>query len=132
MRTSAVSAATLALFAQTVLGDFSIYAAGIGGNGISGNANGWQIYDKTNGVIKCDQAKDWIWQSSKDVSGGKYGVRCSGDGDSCNRSGSGNGIKQLEVNTRLNGGDKNRVHLSKSRLLLTASFHEYKPLSFQC
>ena len=55
--------------------DFDLYGAGIGGNGISGNAWGYQVYD---GEMSCKHVLDWIWRSSSDVSGGKYGVRCKG------------------------------------------------------
>ncbi|KAF2149361.1 hypothetical protein K461DRAFT_270964 [Myriangium duriaei CBS 260.36] len=75
--------------------DFTLYAEGIGGNGISGNAWGYQVYD---GKAECDHIIDWIWRTSSDVSGGKYGVRCKGDGDSCASSGDPAGIKELEMN----------------------------------
>lgn len=105
--------ATLALVIPTVLGDFSIYAASIGGNGISGNSNGWQIYPKTSGPIGCDNALGWVWRKSNDVSGGKYGVRCKGSKNSCNRSTSGEGIKELELNVRQTNKDKD-PHFSES------------------
>ena len=103
----------MALVIPAVPGDFSIYAAGIGGNGISGNSNGWQVYPKTNGAISCDEALEWIWRKSNDVSGGKYGVRCKGDSHSCAQSGSGSGIKELELNARQTRKDKD-PHFSKS------------------
>lgn len=104
----------LALLSPAVLADFSLYAAGIGGNGISGNSKGWQVYPITDGAIECDQALDWIWRASKDVSGGKYGVRCVGDGHACDRSGSGGQIAELEFNTMQSGKDTSRPHFSKS------------------
>lgn len=111
---SAVSSmAALALVIPTVLGDFSIYAASIGGNGISGNSNGWQVYPKTSGAIGCDNALGWVWRKSNDVSGGKYGVRCKGSKSSCYRSTSGEGIKELELNARQTGKDKD-PHFSES------------------
>ena len=104
----------LALLSPAVLADFSLYTAGIGGNGISGNSNGWQVYPVTDGAIGCNQALDWIWRASKDVSGGKYGVRCSGEEHACDRSESGDQIAELEFNTRQSGKDTSRPHFSKS------------------
>ena len=112
------STAALALAIPTVFGDFSIYAASIGGNGISGNSIGWQVYPRTILAIGCDDALGWIWRKSNDVSGGKYGVRCKGSKDSCTRSGSGEGIKVLELNARQTSKDKDphfSEYYSKSR-----------------
>ena len=90
MKISTVSsAATLALGVPAALGDFSIYAAGIGGNGITGNTNGWQVYPRTVWAIGCNEALGWVWRKSNDVSGGKYGVRCKGSKQSCARFDSG-------------------------------------------
>lgn len=119
MKPATVSTTILTYLTSTVLADFSIYAAGIRGNGISGNVDGWQVYPVTNGVIKCDQALEWIRRSSKDVSGGKYGVRCDGEDSGCVRGGSGKGIKELEFNTRQKGKDTGRPHFSKSFLSVT-------------
>jgi hypothetical protein len=66
-------------------------------------------------VIGCDQSLGWIWRKSNDVSGGKYGVRCKGSKRSCARSGSGDGIKELELNARQRSKDKD-PHFSKSSL----------------
>ncbi|MBE3048616.1 hypothetical protein IMZ48_40170 [Candidatus Bathyarchaeota archaeon] len=92
-----VSATTVALAAllQAADADFNIYRAGVGGNGISGNAWGYQVYE---GEANCDNNKEWIWRSSKDVSGDKYGVRCKGGGDSCDPSGDPAGIEEMEFN----------------------------------
>lgn len=112
------STAALALAIPTAFGDFSIYAASIGGNGISGNSIGWQVYPRTILAIGCDDALGWIWRKSNDVSGGKYGVRCKGSKDSCTRSGSGEGIKVLELNARQTSKDKDphfSEYYSKSR-----------------
>lgn len=114
MRLSTASSATvLAMIVPNALCDFSLYAAGVGGNGISGNSNGWQVYPKTNGVIKCSDALEWIWGDSDDVSGGKYGVRCDGADHSCARSASGKGIEELEINARQSSKDTD-PHFSKS------------------
>ncbi|CAI6342542.1 unnamed protein product [Periconia digitata] len=112
MISNTVSTVILALITPTVLGNFAIYNSGIGGDGISENVDGWQIYELKDGVPACDDALDWIWRDSDDVSGLKYGVRCSGDGDSCNRSGSGDKIKELEINARQYKGDSNRLHFT--------------------
>ncbi|KAM0709459.1 hypothetical protein Q7P35_003498 [Cladosporium inversicolor] len=101
MKSSTVSSAViLALAIPAALGDFSIYASIIGGNGISVNTNGWQIYPRIIGAIGCNGALGWSWRKSNDVSGGKYGVRCKGSKRSCAWSGSGEGIKELELNAR--------------------------------
>ncbi|GAB7334194.1 hypothetical protein MBLNU13_g06254t1 [Cladosporium sp. NU13] len=106
-------AAGLAMIVPTVLGDFSIYASSIGGNGISGNTIGWQVYPKTIGVIGCNDALSWIWRKSNDVSGGKSGVRCKGSKSSCTRATSGEGINELELNARQTSKD-NDPHFSKA------------------
>lgn len=113
MKLTSILTTILTFLTSIVLADFSIYAAGIGGNGISGNADGWQVYPVTSGVIKCDQALEWIWRSSKDASGDKYGVRCDGEDSACVRGGPGKGIKELEFNTRQSGKDSGRSHFSK-------------------
>jgi hypothetical protein len=119
MKISTVSsAASLALAIPAALGDFSIYAASIGGNGISGNSIGWQVYPQTIWAIGCNNALEWVWRKSNDVSGGKYGVRCKGNKGSCAPSGSGEGIKELEVNAKQTSKDKD-PHFSKSPLKLS-------------
>ncbi|KAH6616872.1 hypothetical protein C7974DRAFT_402577 [Boeremia exigua] len=56
---------------------FSLYQIGLGASGIGANTEGFQVYpDEAN----CDNALDWLWRKSSDVSGGKYGVRCEGSG----------------------------------------------------
>jgi hypothetical protein len=92
-----ISTTTVALAAllQAANANFDVYAAGIGGNGISGNAWGYQVYDNP---PSCDNIIDWIWRSSSDVSGGKYGVRCKGSGDGCDPSGDPSGIEEMEFN----------------------------------
>lgn len=71
-------AATAALL-SAVTADFEIYRVGIGGNGITANVEGWQVYqDEAN----CDTVLDWIWPDTEDASG--RGVRCEGDG--CGRA----------------------------------------------
>jgi hypothetical protein len=81
MKYAAVTTIALAALLQAANANFDLYRVGIGGDGISGNAEGWHVYE---GEPSCDQALDWIWRDSEDVSGGKYGVRCEGDG--CPRS----------------------------------------------
>jgi hypothetical protein len=77
MKLSGMPLLSLAALLTAVHADFEIYQVGIGGNGITGNAEGWQVYqDEAN----CDTVLEWIWRDSDDVSGGKYGVRCEGDG----------------------------------------------------
>jgi hypothetical protein len=93
MKFAAISITALTAFLQVVAADFDIYRVGIGGNGISGNGEGWQVYaDGAN----CDNALDWYFRDTKDASG--YGVRCEGDG--CSRSGNVNinDITVLEMN----------------------------------
>jgi hypothetical protein len=120
------SAATLALAIPAALGDFSIYASSIGGNGLSGDTNGWQVYPRTVFAISCDNALGWVWLRSRDVSGLKPGVRCRGDKPSCTQSGSGEGIKELEFNTKWASKD-NFPHLSKvpSRLSYSPLINPY-------
>lgn len=116
MKISTVSsAATLALAIPAALSDFSIYASIIGGNGISVDTNGWQIYPRTIGAIGCNEALGWSWRKSNDVSGGKYGVRCKGSKRACAWSGPGEGIKELELNARQRSKDRD-PHFSKSSL----------------
>lgn len=103
--TSVKTLASLAILTPAILADFTIYISGIGGNGISGNTDGWQVYPTTEGVLPCDDPLEWIWRDSDDVGGLKYGVRCDGDGSSCSRSGSGDGISELEFKTRQYGDD---------------------------
>jgi hypothetical protein len=116
MKVNTLSAATLALLTQTVLGDFSIYASSFQNKVVPSIANGLQAYPLTDGVINCDQADDWIWQKKSDVSK-HYGVRCAGDKGACTQgsSVSGAGIKQLEWNTGKDGRTNRRQsYFSKS------------------
>lgn len=83
MKYSGASIIVLAGLMQATLADFNIYRVGLGGTGISGNAEGWQVYM---GDANCDNAIDWIWRDSDDVSGGKYGVRCDGEDNACGRA----------------------------------------------
>jgi hypothetical protein len=106
------SAATLALAIPAALGDFSIYAQSISGNGIGGDTNGWQVYPRTIFAVSCDNALGWVWLKSRDVSGLKPGFRCKGSKSSCTQTGSGDGIKELEINTKWTKTD-GFPHLSK-------------------
>ncbi|KAI0178758.1 hypothetical protein GGR52DRAFT_533317 [Hypoxylon sp. FL1284] len=90
----------LAALLQVAHANFDVYAEGIGGNGISGNSWGYQVYDVP---PECGDVNNWIWRKSDDVSGGKYGVRCKGTGDGCDASGDPAGIQELEMN--FNSGD---------------------------
>ncbi|KAI1406282.1 hypothetical protein F4819DRAFT_441119 [Hypoxylon fuscum] len=92
-----ISATTVALTAllRVTHANFDVYAEGIGGNGISGNTWGYQVYDSE---PDCDNIIDWIWRQSGDVSGGKYGVRCKGSDDACAASGDPSGIEEMEFN----------------------------------
>lgn len=63
--------------------------SGIGGNGITDNVWGFQVYDSP---PACHDVIEWIWEVSKDVSGEKYGVRCKGPADDCATSGDPSGI----------------------------------------
>ncbi|OAG12332.1 uncharacterized protein CC84DRAFT_112811 [Paraphaeosphaeria sporulosa] len=78
--TSAVTIAVATLL-HSVNANFDLYRVGLGGTGVSGNGEGWQAYEAE---ANCDNKLDWYWVDSEDVSGGKYGVRCEGDG--CGRS----------------------------------------------
>jgi hypothetical protein len=95
MKVAAISITALAALLQTVAADFDIYRVGIGGNGISGNVEGWQVYQDG---ANCDNKLDWLWSDTKDASG--YGVRCEGGG--CARSGDVDAadITVLEMNFR--------------------------------
>lgn len=115
MKFATASSLALATFLQAAKADFYLYAAGIGGNGIAGNAWGYQVYGGD--TVDCDNVIDWIWRSSDDVSGGKYGVRCKGPDDSCDSSGDPTGLEELEMN--FNSDD---FHWSKS--LPTWRYHE--------
>ncbi|PVH94458.1 hypothetical protein DM02DRAFT_676188 [Periconia macrospinosa] len=114
MRSTTTTSLSLLLLAPTALCDFTIYAAGVGGTGITDNLNGWQVYPKTAGVIKCDIALEWIWRQGPDVSGGQYGVRCkySEKGKTCSRAGAGDKIEVLEFNTKPRAGDTTRTHFT--------------------
>lgn len=133
MKISTVStAASLALAIPAALGDFSIYAASIGGNGIAGNSIGWQVYPQTIWATGCNNTLGWVWRKSNDVSGGKYGVRCKGNKGACAPSGSGEGIKELELNARQTSKDKD-PHFSKSSLkplktLIVGSMYSFSKL----
>ena len=99
MKTAIAFIITLAALLQSAAADFDLYAAGIGGNGIAGNAWGYQAYDGTGIEQSCGGVIDWIWRASGDVSGGKYGVRCAdGAEGSCAPSGDPTGVSQVEVN----------------------------------
>ena len=77
MKFTTISIIGLAAFFSTVKADFELYQVGLGGGGIVGNVEGWQVYQNE---ANCDTARNWIWRDRKDVSGGKWGVRCEGDG----------------------------------------------------
>jgi hypothetical protein len=79
MKVNTLSAATLALLTQTVLGDFSIYTANLQAKDFINSKYGFQVYPVTDGVVTCDQAQGHIWQPTTDASGTKSGVRYAGD-----------------------------------------------------
>lgn len=121
MKISTISSAvTLALVIPAALGDFSIYRARIGGNGITGDTNGWQIYPRTIFATSCDNAIGWVWLRSSDVSGLKPGVRCKGSKYSCDVLEPGDGIKELEINTKWTSKD-GFPHISKGSSRLSDS-----------
>lgn len=107
-RLSSVAVACVALL-QGACANFDLYTAGIGGNGISGNTWGYQVY---NGEPDCDDARDWLWKTGDDVSG--YGVRCKGSG--CSKSGSDDvaNVELYEMNFR------DDLHFSKHCSFLPA------------
>ncbi|KAF2868136.1 hypothetical protein BDV95DRAFT_158257 [Massariosphaeria phaeospora] len=95
MKPISLTAVVLTALLQAVNADFNLYRVGIGGDGITGNSEGWQVYQDNAG---CDNELDWIWRESDDVSGGQYGVRCEGDG--CERGSDSNpsDIDLVEMN----------------------------------
>ncbi|KAI1178467.1 hypothetical protein F4777DRAFT_576001 [Nemania sp. FL0916] len=99
MHSATITHLALAAVLNIARADFDIYRQGIGGNGISGNSWGWMAYDSP---PACDSVTEWIWRSSSDVSGGKYGVRCEGDG--CGAGQDPAQITTLEMN--FNSDDK--------------------------
>lgn len=109
-----VSPTTVALAAllQAADADFDVYATGLGGDGITDNVWGYQVFD---GAADCEKHLDWIWRSGDDVSGGKYGVRCKGQGASCDPSSTDDpaGIEEMEFN--FNSDD---YHWSKSLITI--------------
>lgn len=115
-------AVTVALtaFSSLVAADFSIYAQDIGSSGISGAGRGWQVYPAGDKVL-CKDTKEWIFATSDDVSGGKYGVRCAendnGQGKACGVYDGANSrnIQELEFNARQASSETNKAHFSKVR-----------------
>ncbi|KAI0150142.1 hypothetical protein GGR57DRAFT_198807 [Xylariaceae sp. FL1272] len=93
MQLISFSSVALAALLHVASADFAIYRQGVGGNGITGNTWGWMAY---NGPPDCNTVTEWIWRDSSDVSGGKYGVRCEGDG--CPSDSDPAGITTLEMN----------------------------------
>jgi hypothetical protein len=89
---TAAAATSLATLLPAVTADFVLYAQDIGGNGIIEGAQGWQAYPD---VADCDSVRDWIWRTSDDVSGGKYGVRCKG---SCKYGNEAPDMEEVEMN----------------------------------
>lgn len=81
MKFDSITAIAMASFLKLVNANFDLHRVVIGGTGMSGNSEGWQVYE---GDANCDNKLDWLWVDSKEVSGGKYGVRCEGDG--CGRN----------------------------------------------
>lgn len=106
MKFSGALAIALATLLPAIKANFDVYRVGVSCSGICGNAEGWQVYEAE---ANCDNDLDWIWRDSDDVSGGKYGVRCEGDG--CRRSPdvSTNDIETLEMNF-----NSDEYHWSKS------------------
>jgi hypothetical protein len=106
MKYTATTTIALATLLQAVHANFDLYRVGVGGNGITGNGEGWQVYEEQ---ASCDGALDWYWVDSGDVSGGKYGVRCNGNGG-CARSGEADSsdIDVVEMNF-----NREEHHLSK-------------------
>jgi hypothetical protein len=82
MQFTQISIIAFAAFMQAVQADFDLYRIGMSTGGIGDNAEGWQVYPDS---WTCDDAIDWIWRDDDDVSGGRYGVRCSG-GKGCDRA----------------------------------------------
>ena len=66
MRFIALSIALTAPLVHLASANFDIYRVGIGGNGITGNGEGWQVYEAE---ANCDNAKDWYWVDTDDASG---------------------------------------------------------------
>jgi hypothetical protein len=114
MKYAATITIVLAALLQAANADFDLYRVGLGGTGISGNSEGWQVYEQD--TANCDSALDWIWRDSDDVSGGKFGVRCEGDG--CGRgfeeANNPENIEVLEMNF-----NREEHHWSKDRILFS-------------
>ncbi|KAI8951219.1 hypothetical protein F4801DRAFT_546080 [Xylaria longipes] len=95
MKFISTTAIALAAMLQVANANFDVYNQGIGGNGISGNTWGWQVYTSD---PSCDDVHAWIWRDSSDVSGGKYGVRCKGDGCAAENDADPSDINEIEFN----------------------------------
>lgn len=95
MKFSSATVIAVATLLQAVDANFDVYRVGIGGNGITGNSEGWQVYEAE---ANCDNKLDWLWRVSDDVSGGKYGLRCVGTPGGCGRDDSNADIEILEMN----------------------------------
>ncbi|KAM0325156.1 hypothetical protein ACHAQA_007695 [Verticillium albo-atrum] len=85
---------TMGTLLPVATANFDIYAAGVNGNGIGGDAWGFQVYDTPPG---CSDVHDWIWAKRDDVSSAR-GIRCKGE---CGSSTSGmvpSNVDELEMN----------------------------------
>jgi hypothetical protein len=79
MQFTQISIVALAALLQAVQADFDLYR--IGAAPSKGSGEGWQVHSDS---WTCRDIMNQLWRESNDVSGDKYGVRCSGDG--CGRS----------------------------------------------
>jgi hypothetical protein len=65
MKYTATTTIALATLLQAVHANFDLYRVGVGGNGITGNGEGWQVYEEQ---ASCDGALDWYWAVASTVS----------------------------------------------------------------
>ncbi|KAF2875388.1 hypothetical protein BDV95DRAFT_604141 [Massariosphaeria phaeospora] len=85
--------ALAALLQAVQAGTVVFIRVGLGGTGVSGNAEGWQAYSA---FPACKDALEWMWVDTEDASG--YGVRCEGDGCDRNDESDPTKIEVLEMN----------------------------------
>ncbi|KNG45224.1 hypothetical protein DDE82_001753 [Stemphylium lycopersici] len=93
MRFIALTVALTASLVHLASANLDIHHVGIGGNGITGNGEGWQVYEAQ---ANCDNAKDWYWLDTDDASG--RGALCEGDGCGRGDDDSADDITVLEMN----------------------------------
>ena len=107
--------ATLLALTPIAIADFSLYRVGVGGDGITANQEGWQVYANTPDDIRCKKVRERLnWGLLPDVSSKKTGVRCKTKKGTCTRINGGGEILEMELNEpRMEGG---RYHFSKSNL----------------